>query len=242
MELEKKTSNLILKDEKLQKKSHHYSNEIHNKSHKTLISFENIKKNEEKNLNEYLSLLLNKNNQINNEENILTFLVTSQYNKSKKIFNDFMFKCCELNKEKFLNILLNCGCDINCQNEKGETLFHYAISKNNIKIIKLLIQYNPNKNIKTKNNLTIYDYAKKVKNPLILSLITEKKFEPKTNFNNNTFYFDDKYNFTLAKFHSKKNDIKINETQKNDFPLTRRNTNNTYFSSFIKSKLLYDNP
>lgn len=242
MEFEKKTSNLILNDEKTEKKHQNYSNEIDNKSHKSLIRFENIKKNEEKNLNEYLTLLLNNNNQNNNEDNILTFLVTSQYNKSKKIFNDFMFKCCELNKEKFLNILLNCGCDINCQNEKGETLFHYAISKNNIKIIKLLIQYHPNKNLKTKNNLTIFDYAKKVKNPLIISLITEKKFEPKTNSNNNTFYFDDKYNFTLAKFYSKKNDIKISEISRNEFPLTRRNTKNTYFSSFIKSELFYDNP
>lgn len=69
-------------------------------------------------------------------------------------------------------LLIECGADINLQDDYGNTALHYAISYNREKIVKLLLDNHADINIKDKNNATpldrvseyTYTYIKKLLN------------------------------------------------------------------------------
>jgi ankyrin repeat protein len=62
--------------------------------------------------------------------------------------------------------------DINSRNELGETPLHIAVAKNDIELIKLLVEYEPKTNIGTyKDNLTAVDYAEICGNKNIFKMI-----------------------------------------------------------------------
>jgi hypothetical protein len=74
---------------------------------------------------------------------------------------------------------------INYQNELGETPMHIAITKKDIKLMKLLMEFNPILTIKTyKNNLTCYNYAdisgiEEIKNILYSKINSSKEIKSK---------------------------------------------------------------
>ena len=96
------------------------------------------------------------------------------------IFKEFAFQACKLSKDKILKTILDKNFDINSQNEIGETLLHVSIAKSDIKIIKLLLEYSPDQNIKTfKDKLSIIDYAFEQDNTSIITLLKKGNQEKK---------------------------------------------------------------
>ena len=176
-----------------------------------LKTIQNLVENKKINLNDpttlsYLfALILKSKKTSSNNINLLFYLLKNISKQNEKVLKDFVFQSCELGKEKILKLVLDNNFNINSQNELGETLLHIAISKSNIKIINLLLQYSPNLNIKTYNdNLNIFDYAFEQENSSIISLL--KKGENKK-INLNSIEFNDKNNEIIATFQSQKNDI-----------------------------------
>ena len=176
-----------------------------------LTIIQNLVENKKINLNDsttlaYLfALILKQKKTTSNNINLLFYLLKNITKENEKVLKDFVFQSCELGKEKILKLVLDNNFNINSQNELGETLLHIAISKSDIKIINLLLQYSPNQNIKTyKDNLSVFDYAFEQENSFIISLL--KKGENKK-INLITIEFNDKNNEIIAKFQSQKNDI-----------------------------------
>ena len=176
-----------------------------------LTIIQNLVENKKINLNDsttlaYLfALILKQKKTTSNNINLLFYLLKNITEENEKVLKDFVFQSCELGKEKILKLVLDNNFNINSQNELGETLLHIAISKSDIKIINLLLQYSPNQNIKTyKDNLSVFDYAFEQENSFIISLL--KKGENKK-INLITIEFNDKNNEIIAKFQSQKNDI-----------------------------------
>ena len=95
-----------------------------------------------------------------NLKQLLIFLFNYLNPNTESLFTELFFQSCELSSLSIIQVLLEKDIDINSRNELGETPLHIAIAKNDIELIKLLIEYNPKTNIGTyKDNLTAVNYA-----------------------------------------------------------------------------------
>ena len=147
---------------------------------KKLLKDKNLNPKKTKNLKELLSLNLDPKIKILNFENFITFLLQYLNSKNKSIFYEFLFKSCELGKLKNVKKLLDHGLNVNCQNNIGETPLHIAIAKNDIKLIKLLIKFEPDTSLSTTQDcLTPIDYAEIRGNENIIKIINELNEENK---------------------------------------------------------------
>ena len=71
-----------------------------------------------------------------------------------------------------IKLLLDNGADINFQNYNGLTALMFAVKKNSIRAIRLLLKFNPNFFIKDKNGQTVFDLArnKEIKELLLTAM------------------------------------------------------------------------
>ena len=141
---------------------------------KKLLKQKNLNPKNSQDLKYLLSLTLRPGIKEINFEYLLTFLLKYLNSTNKSIFYEYFFQTCELGKLNSVKILLENGISVNCQNDLGETPLHIAISKNDIELIKLLIKYDPNTNLKTdKDGLTVLNYAEIRNNIKILKMIED---------------------------------------------------------------------
>ena len=152
------------------------SKEIHNFSGiKELLKEKNLNPKKISDLKYLLSLTINpdlKKNSLFKFDCLLLFLLNYLNNDTLSIFTEFLFQSCELGSLSIVQILLENNLDINSRNELGETPLHIAIAKNDIELIKLLMEYDPKTNIGTyKDNLTAVKYAELCGNKNIFKLI-----------------------------------------------------------------------
>ena len=152
------------------------SKEIRNSSSiKTLLKEKNLNPKEISDLKYLLSLTINPNLQkisYFNLDCLLLFLLNYLNPTTLSLFTEFLFQSCELGSLSIVKILLDNNLDINSRNELGETPLHIAIAKNDIELIKLLVEYEPKTNIGTyKDNLTAVDYAEICGNKNIFKII-----------------------------------------------------------------------
>ena len=152
------------------------SKEIHNFSGiKELLKEKNLNPKKISDLKYLLSLTINpdlKKNSLFKFDCLLHFLLNYLNNDTLSIFTEFLFQSCELGSLSIVQILLENNLDINSRNELGETPLHIAIAKNDIELIKLLMEYEPKTNIGTyKDNLTAVKYAELCGNKNIFKLI-----------------------------------------------------------------------
>ena len=109
-----------------------------------------------------------------NFNSLISLLLKYKTPKNEEIFYNFFFQSCELGKIKNVKILLKHNLDINKQNEFGETPLHIAIAKNDVELVKLLIQHEPRTDLVTKKDgYSIINYAKICGNNSILKMINE---------------------------------------------------------------------
>ena len=109
-----------------------------------------------------------------NFNSLISLLLKYKTPKNEGIFYNFFFQSCELGKIKNVKILLKHNLDINKQNEFGETPLHIAIAKNDVELVKLLIQHEPRTDLVTKKDgYSIINYAKICGNNSILKMIIE---------------------------------------------------------------------
>ena len=152
------------------------SKEIRNSSSiKTLLKEKNLNPKEINDLKYLLSLTINPNLQkfsYFNLDCLLLFLLNYLNPTTLSLFTEFLFQSCELGSLSIVQILLDNNLDINSRNELGETPLHIAVAKNDVELIKLLVEYEPKTNIGTyKDNLTAVDYAEICGNKNIFKMI-----------------------------------------------------------------------
>ena len=152
--------------------------EIQNYSNiKSLLKEKNLNPKEINDLKYLLSLTINpdlKRFNLFKMDCLLIFLLKYLSSNTLSIFNEFFFQSCELGSLNIVRILLENDFDINSQNNLGETPLHIAVAKNDIELIKLLIEYNPKTNIATyKDGLTVMNYAEIGRNKIIYKIIKE---------------------------------------------------------------------
>ena len=152
--------------------------EIQNYSNiKSLLKEKNLNPKEINDLKYLLSLTINpdlKRFNLFKMDCLLIFLLKYLSSNTLSIFNEFFFQSCELGSLNIVRILLENDLDINSQNNLGETPLHIAVAKNDIELIKLLIEYNPKTNISTyKDGLTVMNYAEIGRNKIIYKIIKE---------------------------------------------------------------------
>ena len=144
---------------------------------KSLLQEKNLNPKEINDLKYLLSLTINpdlKRFNLFNMDCLLIFLLKYLSPNTSSIFTEFFFQSCELGSLNIVKILLENNIDINSQNNLGETPLHIAVAKNDIKLIKLLIEYNPKTNIATyKDGLTVMNYAEIGGNNDIFKIIKE---------------------------------------------------------------------
>ena len=109
-----------------------------------------------------------------NFNSLISLLLRYKTPKNEEIFYNFFFQSCELGKIKNVKILLKHNLDINKQNEFGETPLHIAIAKNDVELVKLLIQHDPRTDlVSKKDGFSIFNYAQICGNNSILKMINE---------------------------------------------------------------------
>ena len=147
-------------------------------NYKTMTKFlknKQIDLNNENHIRYLLSLTLKSEQKDFDFQYLLSFLLNYLKEENKNIFYEYFFQCCEFGKLNYIILLLKNQISINIQNELGETALHIAITKKDINLIKLLLEYNPNLLLATyKDNLTCYNYADISENEEIKNLIYSK--------------------------------------------------------------------
>ena len=144
---------------------------------KSLLQEKNLNPKEINDLKYLLSLTINpdlKRFKLFNIDCLLIFLLKYLSPNTLSIFTEFFFQSCELGSLNIVRILLENDLDVNSQNNLGETPLHVAVAKNDIELIKLLIEYNPKTNIATyKDGLTAVNYAEISGNKNVYKIIKE---------------------------------------------------------------------
>ena len=144
---------------------------------KSLLQEKNLNPKEINDLKYLLSLTINpdlKRFKLFNIDCLLIFLLKYLSPNTLSIFTEFFFQSCELGSLNIVRILLENDLDVNSQNNLGETPLHIAVAKNDIELIKLLIEYNPKTNIATyKDGLTAVNYAEIGGNKNVYKIIKE---------------------------------------------------------------------
>ena len=121
-----------------------------------------------------LSLLPKINKYKFNFKSLISFLLKFRNLQNELIFYDFFFQSCELGKIDNVRILLKHGLNLNKQNELGETPLHIAVAKNDLELIKLIIQHEPRTDLVTnKDGYSIMNYAEICGNKAIIQLIQD---------------------------------------------------------------------
>jgi len=152
---------------------------------KKLLKAQNLYPDNNNHLKYLLSITLKKEQNNFDFQYLLSFLLTFKTEDNINIFYDYFFHCCELGKINYITLLLNNHLSVNFQNELGETPMHIAITKKDIKLMKLLMEYNPVLTIKTyKDNMTCYNYAdisgkEEIKNILYSKINSSKEIKSK---------------------------------------------------------------
>ena len=232
---------------------------------KKLLKDKNLNPKKEKDLKDLLSLTLRPG--INfNFDYLLIFLLKYMTPENERIFYEYLFQSFELDKLNNIKILLDNGLNVNCQNDLGETPLHIAISKNDIKLIKLLIKYEPKTNLVTlKDGLTAMNYAELFGNKKIIKIIEDlneknkKKlikseiidyinkdmnnlnsldFEDMSLFINKDNYFDEIQNYNGEKISIIDNEEKSNSMSKKNVNQTKMVNNNNENINTINRKIL----
>ena len=144
---------------------------------KSLLKEKNLNPKEINDLKYLLSLTINpdlKRFKLFNIDCLLNFLLKYLSPNTLSLFTEFFFQSCELGSLNIVRILLENDLDINSQNNLGETPLHIAVAKNDIELIKLLVEYNPKTNIPTyKDGLTVMNYAEIGGNADVIKIIKE---------------------------------------------------------------------
>ena len=144
---------------------------------KSLLQEKNLNPKEINDLKYLLSLTINpdlKRFKLFNIDCLLIFLLKYLSPNTLLIFTEFFFQSCELGSLNIVRILLENDLDVNSQNNLGETPLHIAVAKNDIELIKLLIEYNPKTNIATyKDGLTAVNYAEISGNKNVYKIIKD---------------------------------------------------------------------
>ena len=144
---------------------------------KSLLQEKNLNPKEINDLKYLLSLTINpdlKRFKLFNIDCLLIFLLKYLSPNTLSIFTEFFFQSCELGSLNIVRILLENDLDVNSLNNLGETPLHIAVAKNDIELIKLLIEYNPKTNIATyKDGLTAVNYAEISGNKNVYKIIKE---------------------------------------------------------------------
>lgn len=149
-----------------QKEDEHYN------SIKILLKGKNLNPEKTSDLKALLNLTLNPEIKKFNFEYLLNFLLKYINPQNEHLFYDYFFQSCELGKLSYVKILLENNIDINCQNELGETPLHIAVSKIDIELFKLLLNYEPNITLATyKDNLTAMNYAEICRNKEMIVIL-----------------------------------------------------------------------
>lgn len=142
---------------------------------KILLKSQKLNPENKQHIKYLLSISLKEENKNFDFQYFLSFLLTYKNENNIDIFYDYFFRCCELGKLNYITLLLNSHLSINSQNELGESPMHIAITKKDINLIKLLIEYSPILTIKTyKDKLTCYDYAEISGNEEIKNILNMK--------------------------------------------------------------------
>ena len=141
---------------------------------KKLLKDKNLNPNNQKDLKYLLSLTMRTDIQMFNFEYLLRYLIQYFNDKNESLFYENFFHSCELGKIGNIKILLENGLNVNYQNDLGETPLHIAIAKNDIELIKLLIDYEPDTSLSTdKDALTALNYAEIRGNKKIIKMIKD---------------------------------------------------------------------
>ncbi len=144
------------------------------KTIKKLLKDKNLNPKKANDLKYLLSLTMRTEIKKFNFENLLLYLMKYFNDKNETIFYEYFLHSCELGKYANIKILLENGLNVNCQNDLGETPLHIAIAKNDVELIKLLIEYEPNTSLTTeKDAFTALNYAEIRGNKKIIKMITE---------------------------------------------------------------------
>ena len=121
-----------------------------------------------------LSLLPKINKYKFNFKSLISFLLKHKNSKNLSIFYDFFFQSCELGKIDNVQILLKHNLDLNKQNELGETPLHIAVAKNDLELVKLIIEHEPRTDLVTdKDGYSVMNYAEICGNKTIIKMIEE---------------------------------------------------------------------
>ena len=153
-----------------------FTNTEHKNSIQKLLKDKNLNPNKSNDLKYLLSLsLLPKINKYKfNFKSLISFLLKYRNIKNDLIFYDFFFQSCELGKIDNVKILLKHDLDLNKQNELGETPLHIAVAKNDLELVKLIIQHEPRTDLVTnKDGYSVMNYAEICGNKDINQLIQE---------------------------------------------------------------------
>ena len=141
---------------------------------KKLLNDKNLNPNNPKDLKYLLSLTMRTDIEMFNLEYLLRYLIQYFNDKNESLFYENFFHSCELGKIGNIKILLENGLNVNYQNDLGETPLHIAIAKNDIELIKLLIDYEPDTSLSTdKDALTALNYAEIRGNKKIIKMIKD---------------------------------------------------------------------
>ena len=144
------------------------------KTIKKLLKDKNLNPKKANDLKYLLSLTMRTEIKKFNFENLLLYLMKYFNDKNETIFYEYFLHSCELGKYANIKILLENGLNVNCQNDLGETPLHIAIAKNDVELIKLLIEYEPDTSLTTeKDDFTALNYAEISGNKKIIKIITE---------------------------------------------------------------------
>ena len=158
----------IIKSKETTKEEEQYNNI------KKLIKEKNLNPKKPKDVKYLLSLTMRTDIKAFNYEYLLNYLMKYLDHSNERMFYEYFFQSCELGKLTNIKILLENGLSVNCQNELGETPLHIAITKNDVKLVKLLIKYEPDTNLSTyKDAFTAINYAEVYGNNKIKKMVND---------------------------------------------------------------------
>ena len=141
---------------------------------KKLLNDKNLNPYNPKDLKYLLSLTMRTDIEMYNFEYLLRYLMKYFNDKNESLFYENFFHSCELGKKSNIKILLENGLNVNYQNDLGETPLHIAIAKNDIELIKILIEYEPDTSLSTdKDGFTAVNYAEILGNKKIIKMVKD---------------------------------------------------------------------
>ena len=127
------------------------------------------------------------------KEDVLKYALTRYKDINNRLYSDeygltLLTYACKLSNVKLARILLEHGIDVNGYQSPYDTYKVYpimeAIANNNIELVKLLLEYHANLNIKDSNGNTPLALAKEIGAKEVEDLLLQWKEQQKNNANN----------------------------------------------------------